>query len=280
MSETKSIPVLLLLITLIAFAGNSILTRAALVDPANSGIGFAAVRLGAGALMLAVLARATRRGARPSRRDVPAILALFAYALGFSLAYRAMPAATGALILFALVQITMLAVSLWRGTRLPLMGWVGVALAFCGLIWLLLPGLAAPPLGAALLMAGAGMAWGIYSLLGQGGGDPIARTARNFVGTLPLAVALLMLMALSPVTLTPAGWVLAIASGALTSALGYALWYRVLPSLPVPLAASAQLSVPVITALMGVALLGEALTLRLAGASLLILGGIALSGRK
>lgn len=162
----------LTLLTLVAFAGNSLLTRAALVDPANDALSFTAVRLISGALCLLVVAILTSRSVRVAVRDVPAVLALFVYAVGFSLAYNQMGAATGALVLFALVQATMLVVGLWRGMRLPVAGMVGVALAMAGLVWLLLPGLSAPPVGAAALMAVAGIAWGVYSLLGQGSRDP------------------------------------------------------------------------------------------------------------
>ncbi|MCA0042960.1 DMT family transporter [Celeribacter litoreus] len=277
MTQTRPTPYLLLAVTLVAFAGNSVLTRAALVDPMNAGASFAAVRLVSGAGMLVLLAVFSRSQVVPRRSDVPSVLALFAYALCFSLAYRAISAATGALILFALVQITMIGVAQMRGHRLSMMGGLGMLLAFVGLSWLLLPGLSAPPLGAALLMAAAGVSWGLYSLWGQGGGDPSGRTLRNFVGTTPLALALLLFL---PIELTSAGWALAIASGAITSALGYMLWYRLLPSISVPLAASAQLSVPLITAVGGVLFLGEGLSLRLLGASVLILGGIFLTGRK
>lgn len=267
----------LTLLTLVAFAGNSLLTRAALVDPANDALSFTAVRLISGALCLLVVAILTSRSVRVSVKDVPAVLALFVYAVGFSLAYNRMGAATGALVLFAMVQATMLVVGLWRGMRLPVAGMVGVALAMAGLVWLLLPGLSAPPVGAAALMAVAGIAWGVYSLLGQGSRDPIGRTARNFIGTVPLALVLLWI---ATPALSSSGWVLALASGVLTSALGYVLWYRVLPELPAPVAASAQLAVPVIAAFGGVLFLGEAITVRLALASILILAGIALTTRK
>ncbi|MDO6456670.1 DMT family transporter [Celeribacter halophilus] len=267
----------LLLLTLVAFAGNSVLTRAALVDPANGATSFAAVRLLSGALMLGLIGRFARHSVTPRLGDLPAVLALFLYVLGFSLAYRAMSAATGALILFAFVQITMLAVALRRGVRLSGFGWLGLALALGGLVWLLSPGLSSPPLTAALLMSGAGVAWGAYSILGQGGGDPVGRSIRNFIGAVPLALVLLLVV---PVSLTASGWALSIASGALASALGYVLWYRVLPLIPVPLAASAQLSVPVITALGGALLLSEPISLQLVGACALVLTGIALSARK
>ncbi|SFI47509.1 DMT family transporter [Celeribacter neptunius] len=271
----------LLAATLIAFAGNSLLTRAALVDPDNSALGFAGVRLLSGAVLLVAVATFRRVPPRFTRADVPAVLALFAYAVAFSLSYREMAAASGALILFAVVQVSMLAVATLRGARIGGLGLLGVALALVGLTWLLLPGLAAPPLGAALMMALSGLAWGIYSLLGQrsgsGGGDPVDRTIRNFLGTVPLVLLIFLIV---PPVLTPFGWLMAVLSGAVASALGYLLWYLVLPKLSTPLAASAQLSVPLIAALGGVLFLGEGLSARFVLASVLILGGIALTARR
>jgi drug/metabolite transporter (DMT)-like permease len=278
----------LLLLTLLAFAGNSLLTRAALSDPAHGTLGsamaFAAVRLIAGAVVLAGLTGLTgltmarHQSLRPGRSDLPTILALFTYAAAFSLAYVSMAAASGALILFAMVQVTMLVLGYLRGHRIGGRAILGVVIALSGLAWLLFPGLTAPPLEAALLMALAGAAWGIYSLLGRGATDPLARTARNFIGTVPLA---LIAFFLSPMAsaLTGFGWLMALTSGAVTSALGYALWYAVLPRLPPSLAASAQLSVPVITAFAGALLLAEPMGLRLVMASGLILGGVWLSAR-
>jgi len=272
----------LLLLTLLAFAGNSLLTRAALSDPAHatggSAMAFAAVRLISGAVVLAGLATWRHQPLRPSRSDLPTILALFTYAAAFSLAYVSMSAASGALILFAMVQVTMLVLGYLRGHRIGGRAILGVVIALSGLAWLLFPGLTAPPLGAALLMALAGAAWGVYSLLGRGASAPLARTARNFVGTVPLA---LIAFFLSPMAtaLTGFGWLMALTSGAVTSALGYALWYAVLPRLPPSLAASAQLSVPVITACAGALLLAEPMGLRVVMASGLILGGVWLSAR-
>lgn len=265
-----------LLLTLCAFAGNSILTRAALSDPQNGAMAFSSVRLIAGAAVLILLAGATRSPWRPGWADLPASLALFVYATGFSLAYVSMSAASGALILFATVQVTMLALGYMRGLRVGPVALFGVALALCGLAWLLFPGLSAPPIGAAGLMVLAGAAWGIYSLLGRGASDPLARSARNFVAALPLALCAFVV---SPLSLTGFGWVMAVASGGVTSALGYALWYAVLPRLTPSLAASAQLCVPVIAAFAGALFLHEPLGLRVLMASGLILGGVWLSAR-
>ncbi|MBW6416672.1 DMT family transporter [Celeribacter sp. PS-C1] len=267
----------LLTLTLVAFAANSLLTRAALTDPANGALGFAGVRLVSGALVLLAIGVLRRDALLPRRQDAPAIAALFVYAAAFSLSYRAMSAASGALILFAVVQVTMLAVARARGMRIGALGGAGVVLAMAGLVWLLLPGLQAPPFEAALLMALSGVAWGVYSLLGQGAGEPTGRTIRNFIGTVPLVCVVFLI---TPPNLTGFGWLMAVLSGGVASALGYMLWYRVLPKIGAPLAASAQLSVPLITALGGVLFLGEALGLRFVLASVLILGGIYLTSKR
>ena len=267
----------LTLLAMVAFAANSLLCRLALrttaIDPAT----FTAIRLAAGAAMLSALVALQRR--RPGGAWWSA-LALFAYAAAFSFAYVRLPAGTGALLLFGAVQVTMLAYGRWVGERLS--GWQtgGLLLAAAGLVGLLLPGLTAPPLGSALAMLGAGVAWGVYSLRGKRGGDPTAATAGNFVRALPLAL-LLVLVAARPSGLEGAGVAYAVASGALASGLGYAVWYAVLPSLRATTAASVQLSVPVIAALGGVLLLAEPITLRLVLGSTMVLGGIALTlGRR
>ena len=264
----------LTLIALIAFAGNSLLCRVALAQTPIDAATFTAVRLASGALVLWLIVR-LRGGATWSYGNCTSALALFAYAAAFSFAYVTLPAAIGALLLFGAVQATMIGHGLWRGERLRRPQIVGVLLALGGLVGLLLPGLAAPPLGGALLMLAAGIAWGIYSLRGQGVGDPTAVTAGNFVRTVPLA-ALLSLVMLDDAMLDSAGVLLAVASGALASGIGYAIWYAALPGLKTTLAATVQLSVPVIAALGGIVFLGEALSARLLLASAAILGGIAL----
>ena len=186
-----------------------------------------------------------------------------------------LPAATGALLLFGAVQVTMIGHGLLVGERLLRLQLVGLMLAFGGLIVLLLPGLSAPPLYGSILMLGAGVAWGIYSLRGKGAGDPTKVTAGNFLRAVPIAAALSLLM-LNGATLDPAGFWYAVASGALASGIGYAIWYTALPALKATNAATVQLSVPVIAALGGVVFLGEPISLRLASASVAILGGIAL----
>jgi drug/metabolite transporter (DMT)-like permease len=270
---------LLTLVTMIAFAANSVLNRAAvgpgLIDP----VAFAVVRLCAGAAMLgAVLAlrRVTRGGAVwagwPGR--VPGALALLLYLFGFSLAYGALDAGAGALILFGMVQITMFAGAVLTGEAVPARRWIGAALAFAGLLYLLAPGSA--PSGhpwEAAMMAAAGVGWGLYSLSARGARDPLAATGGNFLLAVPVALILMLVLPQGGAA-APAGIALAVASGALTSGLGYALWYSVLPVLGPSRGAVAQLTVPVFAVAGGMAFLGEALTLRFALAAVMVLGGV------
>jgi len=275
MTPTRTLALTALAMT--AFAGNSLLCRIALKHTSLDAASFTAIRLLSGALVLWLVARRWR-GAQSGAGSWPSALALFAYAAGFSFAYVSLPAATGALLLFGAVQATMIGYGLYKGERFRRLQLVGLALAFGGIVGLLLPGLSAPPLAGALLMLGAGVAWGVYSLRGKGAGDPTRVTAGNFLRAVPLALALSlsMLILKGGASLDAAGVGYAVASGALTSGLGYALWYAVLPALKATTAATVQLSVPVIAALGGIAFLGEPVTLRLALASAAILGGIAL----
>ena len=265
---------LLTLLALLGFAGNSLLCRAALAHTSIDAATFTGVRLVAGALVLWLLVH-LRGEVRPGRGNWPSALALFAYAAGFSYAYIELTAASGALILFGAVQATMIGYGLWSGERMRALQVAGFVLACAGLVGLLLPGLSAPPPFAAALMLGAGIAWGVYSLRGKGAGDPLQVTAGNFVRAAGLGL-LLAAAAWQHAAWDAAGLAYAIASGALASGVGYAIWYPAVPFLRATIAATVQLSVPVITALGGVLLLGEALTLRLLLASVAILGGIAL----
>jgi drug/metabolite transporter (DMT)-like permease len=261
-------------LAMVAFAGNSLLCRAALkhtaIDPAT----FTTVRMLSGAIALWVIVR-IRAGSRVRGGSWRSALALFAYAAAFSFAYLELSAGTGALLLFGAVQATLILFGLWRGERLHLRQGIGLDVGLGGLMALLMPGLSAPPLHSAALMVGAGIAWGVYSLRGKGPGDSLSSTAGNFLRAVPFAViSSLVLLAFARVDAE--GIACAIASGALTSGVGYAIWYAALRSLSSTGAATVQLSVPVIAAIGGVLVLGEPITLRLLGASIAVLGGIAL----
>lgn len=276
MSRPPRLPAALLTaLALLAFAGNSLLCRLALragaIDPAS----FTSVRLASGALVLALLVRA--RGGAPAT-TAPAwrsALALALYAVPFSFAYVSLPASTGALLLFGAVQVTMLATTLQAGHRPHPRQWLGATLALGGLVYLLLPGLTAPPSGGAALMLVAGTAWGAYSILGRGTADPLTATATNFVRATPLAL-LASVVSAGAAHAEPRGLLLALASGAVASGLGYVIWYAALPHITSLTASLVQLAVPVLTAGAGVLVLGEALTARLVLAGMLVLGGIAL----
>jgi drug/metabolite transporter (DMT)-like permease len=268
----------LTVLALLAFAGNSLLCRAALRDTAIDPASFTLLRIVAGALVLALLV-GLRAPAQLRAGSWTSAAALFAYAIAFSYAYIGLSAGTGALILFGAVQASMLGWALLRGERFGAVQSLGLVLAIAGLIGLLLPGLSAPPFGAALLMLLAGIAWGVYSLRGRGAGDPTAVTAGNFLRAVPMAgaaIAIALLLAPDAMQIDAPGSLYAIASGALTSGLGYAIWYRALPQLRASTAATVQLSVPVITAVAGVLLLSEPVSLRLVLASIAVLGGVAL----
>ena len=263
-------------VAMVAFAANSLLCRLALqqrgIDPAS----FGSIRLVSGAITLALVVRFRARPASSTgRADWLAAAMLFAYVAFFSFAYLSLSAGTGALILFGAVQLTMLGAGLGSGERFGPVAWLGFVLAAGGLVYLVLPGVAAPPLLGAVLMAVAGVAWGVYSLRGRGVPDPLAATGRNFVRAVPLALALSLAFVMRAHA-DATGVALAVASGALTSGLGYVVWYAALARLSAMQAATVQLSVPLLAAFGGVLLLSEAITPRLAAASVAILGGIAL----
>ena len=284
---------------MLAFAGNSLLCRIALKQTSIDAASFTSLRLASGALVLALLVlwRSHARPAGASAGVAPSTnavrpwhagswlsaLALFVYAAGFSFAYVSLTAATGALLLFGVVQTSMIGWGLWRGERLRPLQWLGLAAASAGLVWLLLPGLTAPSLSAGVLMASAGVAWAVYTLRGRrvgagvGGAAPDATTvtAGNFLRAAPLALATSAL--LWPLARWDTyGALLALASGALASGLGYAVWYTALRGLSATRAAIVQLTVPALATAGGVMLLGEPLTPHLLGASAAVLGGVAL----
>jgi len=263
-------------LSMVAFAANSLLCRLALhtpsaIDPAS----FASLRIASGAIVLALILRLKSGPAARTRPDWFAAVALFAYAALFSFAYQLLSAATGALVLFGAVQLTMLGAGLRAGERFVPLGWFGFALAVGGLVYLVSPGLTAPPAAGTVLMIGAGIAWGVYSLRGRGTNDPLAATAGNFLRATPLALLASVLL-IGQFHADMRGVALALASGAITSGMGYVIWYAALRGLSALRAATVQLSVPPIAALGGVVLLSESITLRLVVASIATLGGIAL----
>lgn len=270
--------ILLTSLTMIAFAANSVLNRLALVDGTTGPAAFALIRLAAGAAVLGALG--VRHAALSGQAVIvfrPVAVAMLAlYVLGFSFAYVSLPAGAGALLLFAMVQLTMFAGAVAAREAVPLPRWLGAVVAFGGLAWLLWPGKAggAIDITGAVLMAAAGVGWGVYSLLGRKVTDPLRATGSSFILAVPLGLAV---FGLRPDAIDWAGAGLAMLSGGITSGLGYALWYTILPRLGASVAAVVQLSVPVISVLGGMMVLGEPLTSRLIFASLLVLGGIGLS---
>jgi drug/metabolite transporter (DMT)-like permease len=261
-------------LAMLAFAGNSLLCRLALKHTAIDPASFTAIRIISGALTLWLVVR-SRSSTATHLGNWPSASALFVYAVAFSFSYVTLTAGTGALLLFGAVQATMIGYGVWRGERPGGLQLIGLVAAGAGLAALLLPGLAAPPIRGALLMIAAGIAWGVYSLRGKGGGDATAVTAGNFQRAALLAAGLGAAM-LPWAAYDPAGLGYAVCSGALASGLGYAIWYTALRGLSAIKAASVQLCVPAIAAAGGVALLGEPLTQRLLVCSIAILGGIAM----
>lgn len=262
---------------MVAFAANSVLNRLALADESIGPMSFALIRLGSGAVALIFLIWWLKRPANP---DIKMRLAgagsLTLYMLGFSFAYLWLDAGVGALILFGGVQITMFAGALISGEVISLRRYLGAIISFLGLVYLLWPettGTTVHPAGAGLMVVGA-IGWGLYSLLGRRAGDPLAETGMNFLWAIPVC-ALVFLIRPDPVSGT--GVLLALISGIVTSGLGYALWYSLLPALGASRAAVAQLTVPIIAVAGGVALLGEMLSFKLILATIVVMGGVALS---
>ncbi len=266
--------VLLTVGALLAFAGNSLLCRVALRGGAMDPASFTALRIVSGASVLWLVQRSRGQSVLGSGSWRSAF-ALFVYAAAFSFAYLSLTAGTGALLLFAAVQATMIFAGLRSRERLRPLQIVGLLFAFGGLVLLLLPGLAAPPLAGALLMLSAGVAWGVYSLRGRSANDATAATAGNFLRAAVFAL-LLSIVCARWMRIAPAGAAFALLSGAVTSGLGYVIWYAALPRLRAITAASVQLSVPVLTAAAGILFLGEMMTGRFLCAAGAVLGGIAL----
>jgi drug/metabolite transporter (DMT)-like permease len=258
-----------------AFAANSIFCRMALGQGLIDASTFTTVRIVTGSVVLCFLMapRWLRHGR--NRGDLRSAAMLFVYMAFFSFAYLSLDTGTGALILFGAVQLTMFIAALRSGEQFAAGSWAGLAIAIGGLTYLLMPGITAPDLYGALLMLIAGIAWGLYSIAGKGSGDPLEATANNFIYAVPLVV-LVSLVFHADFQVSRDGLLLAMASGAAASALGYTIWYAALKGLTGTQAATIQLSVPVIAAFGGVVLLSETVTLRLLIASVATLGGVAI----
>lgn len=260
---------------MLAFAGNTVLCRAALANGLIDAPGFMTVRTVSAAVLLTALLACRGRMRWPRAADAGPAAALLVYMVCFSFAYLSLSTGTGALILFGAVQLTMLSSALIHGERIPPLSRLGFVIAAAGLVWLVAPGVTAPePLGA-MLMALAGMAWGVYSLKGRASGDATASTACNFA-LIVVPVLLVSAMARSEFIWTGAGVALAVVSGAVTSGLGYAVWYTVLPRLSASQASGVQLTVPVLSAGLGIVFLSEAVSFRLVSAAIATIGGVAL----
>jgi drug/metabolite transporter (DMT)-like permease len=261
-------------LALVAFAANSVLCRLALGNEAIDASGFTIIRLLSGALMLLTIVSVTRNTKSTSTKGSwTASFMLFLYATTFSYAYISLETATGALILFGSVQITMILLSLITGTRLHVSEWAGVVIAFTGFIYLILPGVTTPSFIGFILMTLAGIAWGIYTLRGRGSKNPLMDTAYNFLRTTPFVV-LLAISTFNSIYYSSEGIILALLSGGVTSGIGYTIWYIALGGLSSTQAAVVQLSVPVIAAFGGVVFVSEAITFRLTISAAMVLGGI------
>jgi drug/metabolite transporter (DMT)-like permease len=269
--------ILLTTLAMLAFAANSVLARLAFATAQAEPLSYTAIRLASGAVVLTLLLFARQRKPIRVAGSWPAAAALFGYALAFSIAYLMLGAGTGALILFASVQLGILGWAVYRGDRPGPLEWLGLALAFAGFAWLVAPGLVAPdPLGATL-MVGSGLCWAAYTLMGRGSTSPLSDTAGNFLRASVTAPILVIAGTLLHQPVTPMAAAYAVASGAIASGLGYAIWYAALPALTRTRAAIVQLTVPALAALGGITFIGEPLTARLIVATLAIIGGIALA---
>lgn len=265
---------LLTVLALLAFAGNSVLCRLALAENQIDPVSFTSIRLFFGALFLIFLVMLkTRKTIDTGKGSWLSSSFLFVYAIAFSYSYISLETGTGALILFGTVQVTMIVFGLVKGSRLHLIEWIGLLCAFLGLCVLLLPGGATPSFSGFALMVASGIAWGCYTLAGRGSKEPLLDTANNFLKTLPFIVVV-TLLTFDGVQLSSAGITLAIMSGVITSGLGYAIWYSVLPALTVTKAAVVQLTVPIIAAFGGVFFSSENVSVQLMISSTLVLGGV------
>lgn len=274
--------ILTTIFALACFALNSILCRLALKSDEIDAASFTAIRLVSGALMLFAINLFVNKDKEKTKNGSwSSAFYLFFYAVCFSFAYINLTTGNGALILFSTVQFTLIAIALYKGERPHRLEWLGFLLAFGGLIYLVFPGLSAPPFFSSALMFCAGVAWGFYTLNGKNSTNPIADTAGNFLRSVPFAIPILLIF-LAQTHLSAKGIFLAILSGAVASGIGYTAWYAILKFHTATRAAILQISVPAFAALGGVIFLAESLNFRLISASFLILGGVALAifGRK
>lgn len=273
---------LLLILTLCGFAGNSVLCRYALEGQLIDPVSFTSIRIlsGAGSLLLVsyFLRKKNSESLEPhsSGGHWKSAIALYLYAIMFSLAYRSLGSGTGALILFGVVQLVMLLAGFIKGERLSRLQWLSFGIAVTGFVYLLSPGISVPDLTGALLMGIAGGAWAYYTIMGKESQEPVLMTRENFLRACPMAIVV-SLASLKLVSWTPQGLVVATLSGAITSGLAYTLWYLVLPKLKTSQAAILQLLVPLLATLGGVLFIGETFTARVAISTVFILGGVLLS---
>lgn len=262
---------------LLAFSLNSILCRFALGTEAIDAASFTSIRLLSGAVtLLAVNSFFRKEEAKLKGGNWLSAFFLFSYAFCFSFAYVGLQAGTGALILFGCVQMTMITAALFSGERPRVLEWLGLIFAFAGLFYLVFPNLSAPPFFNSALMAFAGISWGFYTMHGKGSVNPLSDTGGNFVRAVPMVIAA-SLPFLAQIHTSPRGILLAVLSGAITSGIGYAVWYAALKFHTATRAAILQLSVPILTAFIGVVFLSEIVSMRLLWTAVLIVGGIGLA---
>ena len=264
------------ILSLTAFALNSIVCRVALGSHLIDASSFTAIRLLSAAAVLTLAMLVFRKGNLLGGGSWISAVFISVYAITFSYAYSMISTGTGALILFGSVQVTMIAVGIRSGERLHVFDWFGLLAALIGLLYLVSPGLMAPSVKAAALMAVAGAAWGFYSLRGAYEVDPISGTAGNLIRAVPFALVFGVLLPSSSTT-SVRGALLAIFSGAISTGVGYIIWYAALKGLTATRAAMVQLAVPLLAAIGGIILLAEKLSLRLVISALMILGGVGLA---